>query len=185
MSARTRVKLRALDPTSTRDVTTVLSLNARDVAVLSPLDGDRLAALAEWAHRFDLVEVDHGNGTDDAGGADGVQVAGFVVTFGPGTGYDSVNYRWFADRYGESFYYLDRIVIDPQWRRTGVGSAVYDAVEDIALPYGRMVLEVSLDPPNPASTAFHERRGYRQVARLGDPGHVVALMSLESRPTPP
>jgi uncharacterized protein len=42
--------------------------------------------------------------------------------------------------------------------------------------YGRMTLEVNLVPRNEASLAFHERRGYAEVGRLGDQEHLVSLM---------
>ena len=40
-----------------------------------------------------------------------------------------------------------------------------------------MTLEVNVDPPNHGSLAFHQRRGYVEVGRLGEPGHVVGLMA--------
>jgi uncharacterized protein len=52
-------------------------------------------------------------------------------------------------------------------------------MEDAARPFGRMTLEVNVDPPNLGSLAFHERRGYVEVGRLGEPGHVVGLMAKE------
>ena len=65
------------------------------------MDAGRLAALQAWARRADVIDVD---GT----------FAGFVIIMGPGTDYDSPNYRWFAERYGTAFHYLDRIVLDGQ-----------------------------------------------------------------------
>jgi uncharacterized protein len=106
--------------------------------------------------------------------ADGA-FAGFVVTFAPGTPYDSENYRWFADRHSD-FYYLDRIVLDESFRRRGLAGIVYDELETVAKRYGRMTLEVNLVPRNEASLAFHERRGYAEVGRLGDQEHLVSLM---------
>jgi len=101
---------------------------------------------------------------------------GFVVTFPPGTAYDSPNYRWFGSRLDGSFYYLDRVVLAPSVRRRGVGRWVYDLLEDVAAPYRRMVLEVNLVPENGPSLAFHRARGYVEVGRLGDEEHLVALM---------
>ena len=43
----------------------------------------------------------------------------------------------------------------------------------------RMALEVNLLPPNPGSLAFHAGRGYAEVGRLGDPAHLVSLMTKE------
>jgi predicted GNAT superfamily acetyltransferase len=153
-----------LRPMTDADVPEVLQLNADHVELLSPLDAARLDALRGWAARADVIECDG-------------QTAGFVLVFSPGTDYDSDNYRWFGDHFGTRFDYLDRIVIDDRFRRRGLASAVYDAVEQAAAPRDRLVLEVNVDPPNEPSLAFHHRRGYREVTRLGNPGHRVSLMA--------
>jgi len=101
--------------------------------------------------------------------------AGFVITFAPGAAYDSENYRWFSGRHAD-FYYLDRIVLHEHFRRRGLGGFVYDEIESIAAPYQRLDLEVNLVPRNAASLAFHARRGYVEVGRLGQDDHVVSLM---------
>jgi predicted GNAT superfamily acetyltransferase len=145
------------------DVPRVLDLNAAHVELLSPLDEDRLAALRAWATRADVI-------------VSGGEVAGFVIVFGPGSAYDSPNYRWFAERYGRHFHYLDRVVVDAAFRRRGLASAVYDEVEAAAAPCGRLAIEVNLDPPNVPSLAFHRARGYSEVGQLGPSGHTVSLM---------
>ena len=157
-----------LRPIHDDDVPIVLALNERDVELLSPLDETRLAQLRQWADRADVIDV---------GGA----VAGFVLTFGAGTDYDSENYVWFTQRFGDGFAYLDRIVIAERFRRRGLGRFVYDELEALALPFGRMTLEVNVEPPNEGSLAFHGGRGYAELGRRGDPGHVVALMVKELR----
>jgi predicted GNAT superfamily acetyltransferase len=146
------------------DLDHVLQLNADHVELLSALDRDRLLQLRSWASRADVVVCDG-------------QVAGFVLVFGPGGDYDSPNYRWFTDRYGEAFDYLDRIVIDDRFRRRGLAGAVYDEVEGAATSRGRLALEVNIDPPNEPSLAFHRRRGYVEVGQLGPSGHRVGLMA--------
>jgi predicted GNAT superfamily acetyltransferase len=155
-----------LRPIAEADVAAVLALNHRFVDVLSPLDAERLLWLVRLADRADVVEVNQ-------------QVVGFVLTMAPGRDYDSENYRWHARRFGDAFYYLDRIVIAEEMRRRGLAGFVYDAMEDVARGFGRMTLEVNVDPPNLGSLAFHERRGYLEVGRLGEPGHLVGLMAKE------
>lgn len=140
----------------------MLDLNHRHVELLAPLDQPMLERLQGWADRADVIEVDG-------------ELAGFVLTFAPGTAYDSPNYRWFTAQ-GEDFYYLDRIVVDPRLRRGGIGSQVYDELEAVAAGHGRMVLEVNIDPPNDVSLAFHAARGYAEVGRLGATGKQVVLM---------
>ncbi len=151
-----------LRPLRDTDVADVLTLNDRNVVKLAPMDEARLHEVRETADRFDVLDVD---------GA----FAGFVITFAPGTAYDSDNYRWFAARH-ERFYYLDRIVLHEGFRRRGLGGQVYDELERVAAPYTRLALEVNLVPRNDASLAFHAARGYREVGRLGDDEHLVSLM---------
>jgi predicted GNAT superfamily acetyltransferase len=146
------------------DLPAVLALNHAHVELLSPMDEARLRLLIGWACRSDVIVCDG-------------RVAGFVLVFAPGTAYDSPNYRWFTSRYGERFLYLDRVVVDDRYRRRGLATAAYDLIEAGAADHGRLVLEVNVDPPNDASLAFHGARGYEEVGRLGEDGHVVALMA--------
>ncbi len=155
-----------LRPAAAADDDDVLALNLADEVFLAPMDRGRLGYLRERADRFDVVEVDG-------------RPAGFVVTMASGAGYDSPNYRWFTERYGDAFYYLDRIVLSPRVRRRGVAGLVYDEVEAVATAHRRLTLEVNLVPPNPASLAFHRRRGYAEVGRLGDDEHLVVLLTKE------
>lgn len=158
-----------LRPIAHHDVPDVLRLNELNVELLAPMDHHRLEQLIAWALRADVIEVD------------GV-AAGFVITFGPGTSYDSLNYQWFSDLYGGDFHYLDRIVLDDRFRRHGLGTAVYDQLEREAASVGRLALEVNVEPPNPASLAFHAGRGYVEVGRLGQPGKTVALLAKHLTP---
>ena len=154
-----------LRPATEPDHDEVLALNLAEVVNLAPMDRARLLELQGWADRFDVIEVDG-------------RFGGFVVTVAPGTPYDSENYAWFTGAY-ESFYYLDRVVLHPHVRRRGVGGRVYDELESVAAGYGRLALEVNLEPRNDASLAFHAGRGYVEVGRLGDDAHLVSLMSKE------
>lgn len=144
------------------DATDVLTLNEANVEMLSALDDAELGSLCKLADRFDVLEVD---------GA----FAGFVVTMTAGGAYDSPYYGWFSGRF-EEFYYLDRVVLGPGFRRRGLGGFVYDEVERVAAPYGRLCLEVNLLPRNDASLAFHAGRGFVELGTLGDDEHLVSLM---------
>ena len=152
-----------LRPVEEADVAAVTSLNEAHVPMVAPADDARVAYLRRLADRFDVIEVDG-------------KVAGLVVTFTPGSSYDSQNYRWFSAQYGDDFYYLDRVVVDASVRRRGVAGRVYDELEQVAAAYGRMALEVNLVPRNDGSLAFHAQRGYAEVGQLGDPDHLVSLL---------
>ena len=153
-----------LRPITLADRAQVLAWNHDHVELLSHLDEDRLVALLGWADLGCVI-------------TDGGRDVGFVLTFAAGTAYDSANYRWFNGRF-EDFYYLDRVVVDPAVRRTGVASRVYDAIEERAR--GRapvMCLEVNLEPPNEPSLEFHRRRGYTEVGQDDSSGHLVSLLA--------
>lgn len=144
----------------------VLALNERFVDLLAPMDQARLDLILDLADRALVIEH---------GGA----FAGFVITLASGTSYDSVNYRWFAERY-DDFYYLDRVVLVPEVRRSGLGGRVYDDLEARGRELApRMCLEVNADPPNVPSLRFHEARGFREVAQIGEAGKMNSLRMLE------
>jgi len=153
----------SLRPLGDEDVEQVLDLNQLNVESLAPMDADRLRALTDDADRFDVVDVDG-------------EFGGFVITFAAGTSYDSENYRWFSDRFGDRFYYLDRIVLSDRFRRRGLGTFVYDEIEAVATTYDRLTLEVNVVPRNDVSLAFHARRGFTEVGRLGGENKQVSLM---------
>lgn len=108
-------------------------------------------------------------------------VAGFCMVLAPGADYGSLNYRWFADRFHD-FVYLDRIAIDPDFQRRGLGRAMYAEVERLAgerRPSARhFTLEVNLRPRNDQSLAFHAGLGFAEVGQLEtDYGTLVSLMA--------
>ena len=154
-----------LRPLEERDVPDVLGLNEAEVFWLAPLDEARLWEIHALADLFLVAELDG-------------SFAGFVVTMAPGSDYDSENYRWFAEHY-DDFCYLDRVALTAATRRRGVGSQVYDVVEERARPHRRLALEVRQEPPNEVSLAFHRSRGFEPVGVLGDPGHRNTLMVKE------
>jgi hypothetical protein len=154
----------ALREYGAEDAEAVLRLNAESVSVLSPMDAHRLLLLARMA-RLHLVAV------GPAG------VVGFLMAFADGSGYDSVNYRWFSSRF-KRFLYLDRMVVAAPLRGCGVGHAFHVAAEQHAVATGLawLVGEIDLDPPNPLSLSYHERLGFVEVGRQALPGGKVVSM---------
>jgi predicted GNAT superfamily acetyltransferase len=150
-------------PLADDDVDEVLELNELSVEALSPLDLAGLATHREMVAEALVCEIDG-------------RVAAFALAYRPGAGYDSANYRWHSERF-DDFLYLDRIVVGADFRRRGIATALYDALEEVAAPHGRMVCEVNSDPPNPESLAFHRRRGYVELGHLTKAdGHQVVML---------
>ncbi|MEO8856909.1 MAG: GNAT family N-acetyltransferase [Burkholderiaceae bacterium] len=160
-----RLMLRDATPA---DFPAILALNQAFVAVLSPLDGARLAQLHAQAAWHRVIEQ---NGCIEA----------FLLAFREGADYDGANYHWFAQRYAR-FLYVDRIVVAAGGQAQGAGSQLYrDAcarASDDAVPF--LTCEFDLEPPNPASARFHARQGFREVGqRQLEGGKTVSMQVLD------
>jgi predicted GNAT superfamily acetyltransferase len=150
------------------DWSVILRLNEESVELVSPLDRRAMGWFVRHAYRTVAVE------------AEGAVVA-FALALIAGSDYESPNYRWFGERYGQ-FLYLDRIVVDVSWRRRGIATMVYDATEDLAAAFGRQLCEVYLEPPNLESLGFHAARGYEEVGQLAVAGGKTRSMLAKELP---
>ena len=146
-----RPELVEILPATNEHFAAVLDLNEEFVDVLAPLSRERLELLDSLAS-YHRVVVDHGD------------VVGFALAFGSGVHHDSVNFRWFAERY-ESFLYVDRVVVAAQRQGSGVGALLYEDLFAFARRegYPRVTCEIDADPPNPRSERFHRGFGFREV----------------------
>jgi len=138
---------------TTADHARIVALNAAEVAQTSAMDAARLAELEALACAHWVVEHD------------GEAVA-FLLAMNETAAYDNDNFRWFAAQLPR-FVYIDRIVVDARAAGHGLGRALYAALSDLARSRGieAVVCEYNLDPPNPASKAFHDRRGFREIGQ--------------------
>jgi len=107
------------------------------------------------------------------------KVLAFLLSLGGGQRYESENYTWFESR-GVRHQYIDRIVVDPGAKGTGVGRALYESVFERARERGATEIgaEVNVRPPNPGSIAFHERLGFRQLIERETKGGTVRVVML-------
>ncbi len=131
----------------------VLTLNQTEVPHVGSVDLDKMKWFAANAAYFRTVVVDK-------------RLAAYLIGMRPGTSYESLNYRWFCDRY-EDFAYVDRIAVANFARRYGLASKLYDDfARSVPKSVGIMTCEVNLKPPNETSMRFHEKLGFRQVGSL-------------------
>ena len=107
------------------------------------------------------------------------QLLAFMLSMGPGQPHTSENYRWFEER-GVRHQYIDRIVVSPLAKGTGIGRALYESVFERARERGasEVTAEVNIRPVNPGSIAFHERLGFRQLAEQDTRGGTVRVSPL-------
>ncbi len=148
------------------DLGAVLEINEANVPEVGSVSPERLDFLVAESACSLVVDID---------GA----IAGFCIVLGPGSAYDSVNYRWFMDRYTDAMY-LDRVAFAEEFRGRGLGTALYGEVHEFVrgVPgMNRWTLEVNADPPNVASLGFHAARGFVEVGQQHTPyGITVSLM---------
>ena len=148
-----------------RDFGTLHAINAAAVPGVGAVAQGELARLA---HIGGFTAV-----AESAG-----QVVGFILCMTEGCDYASRNYRWISERYG-CFAYCDRIAVAAGARGKGVGELLYQAAErHYAGSRDVLLCEVNLEPPNPGSLRFHERRGFRRVGEswLADRSYGVVYM---------
>jgi len=111
-----------------------------------------------------------------------VSPVAFVMCFDHDASYSSPNFAWYQQRF-DRFLYVDRVVVDPAARGTGIARQLYHGVfaaaTEAAVP--RVVAEISADPPNPASDAFHDRLGFTELgrARLDDQDKTVRYVAAD------
>lgn len=150
------------------DFTEILRLNTQWVHFLSPMHLARLQILHQMAAVHRVVE--------HAG-----TVCAFLLALREGCAYDSLNYRWFAQRYPR-FLYVDRVVIAGDWHGHGLGRMLYADLFAFARHGGidTVTCEIDADPPNEPSRRLHAALGFREVGaqRVGDAHKQVAMQAL-------
>ena len=102
------------------------------------------------------------------------EIVGYIICMREGSAYGSENYQFFTQRL-KKFLYVDRVAIDEQHRRAGLGQAIYEdifaqAISD-SLP---IALEVNTQPVNQPSLNFHEKMGFDRIGAKDFDDHSVA-----------
>jgi predicted GNAT superfamily acetyltransferase len=158
------VKIREMTPA---DRAAALALNNASVPMINELDDQELERLHAMAALALTAEVDG-------------RFAGFCITFPPGVDYASLNYGWFSRNY-DDFVYLDRIAVDPAYRRLGIGRAFYDEViQRFTGVFEHLLCEVNVRPRNEPSLLFHHSIGFREVGQQDTDGgrKTVSLLAI-------
>jgi predicted GNAT superfamily acetyltransferase len=133
-----------------------LSLNNDHAKETSLQDRASLAALIDMAFY--------------ARGLDGGATA-LLIALDHHAAYDNPNFNWFRRRLAESandkFIYIDRVIVANEARGLGIARRLYLDLFDHAERAGhcRIVCEVNLEPPNPASDAFHATMGFIEIGQ--------------------
>jgi uncharacterized protein len=150
---------------------TLLALNntyAQELSWLEPARLEHMVGQAFLARRIGDLDALRRIGDLDA----------FLLAFDQGADYDSPNFLWFRAR----------IVVAASARRRGCARRLYRSLFEHAATAGheRVVCEVNINPPNPASDTFHAALGFVEVgsASVHEGSKTVRYLSrsLTSRP---
>lgn len=138
-------------PIDELDLSRVVELNESEVQQTSPMDVERLRALIDMSSYARVATVE-------------CRIAAFLIAMRDDAAYDNENFRWFATRFA-NFLYVDRIVVGADFAGRRIGSALYDDLFEFARSRAvkSVVCEYNLEPPNPASRAFHDKFGFAEV----------------------
>jgi predicted GNAT superfamily acetyltransferase len=128
------------------DIAVMLTLNNANGAETSLLDETGMDAL--------LGAAFYARGTDRGATA-------FLIALDHNAAYVNPNFSWFRER-RKSFVYIDRVIVAQASRGHGIGRKLYQDLFGAATQagYDRVVCEVNIQPPNPASEAFHAAMGF-------------------------
>jgi len=155
------------------DLARILEINQANVPEVGSVDADRMAYLLTESPIALAVELDRA-------------IVGFCLVMHSDSSYDSVNYRWFTERY-DDFMYLDRVAFDTTAQGRGLGTLLYAEVDRLMVDAGEshLALEVNVDPPNEPSLAFHAHRGFVEVGQQDTPyGIRVSMQMRQTSPQP-
>jgi len=156
-------------PIEPRDLEAILAINEANTPEVGSVDAERMRFIVDESPIALAVEVDD-------------TIAGFCLVLRGDSEYDSVNYRWFTERY-EDFMYLDRVAFAASHRGRGLGTLLYEEVDSVMAELGGvglLALEVNVDPPNEGSLRFHERLGFVEVGQQDTDGgkKTVSLLAM-------
>ncbi|QDT96865.1 GNAT family N-acetyltransferase [Gimesia aquarii] len=136
---------------SEEDLEIIVDLNASEIHYTSLMDLERLRFLNSISEYHKVAMVDK-------------ILAGFLLVMRNDCGYVNDNFDWFASRY-KSFLYIDRIVIDRNYRGLMLGSILYEDLFHFAqeerIPY--IACEYNIVPLNKPSRSLHDKFSFRQV----------------------
>jgi predicted GNAT superfamily acetyltransferase len=162
-------------PVESLDVDRILEINQANVPEVGSVDAERMAYLVDESPIALVVDVDG-------------EIVGFCLVLPADSDYDSVNYRWFTERF-DDFLYLDRVAFTAEAQGRGLGTLLYAEVDRLMVERGEashLALEVNVEPPNEPSLAFHARRGFVEVGQQDTPYGIRVSMQMRpvGRPTP-
>ena len=130
----------------------ILNLNKKNMPAVGLLNDDLFSLFLHYSDYFKIIKNEN-------------TLIGFTIALLPGQPYDSINYKWFENRYN-SFVYIDRIIISSDYQNMGIGTLFYDHIKrSFRNQFKFLVCEINLKPKNSQSINFHKKYGFKHVGQ--------------------
>jgi len=155
------------EPANANDYPEILQLNQAAVPAVNSIDAAMLGHLHQQSEALIVARA-------------ASRVAAFLLALNEATDYTSINFQYFKRNY-EQFAYIDRIVVDPDFRRLGIGAGLYQALASHTET--TLTCEVNVRPPNPGSLAFHQGLGFAVVDEQDTEGGSKRVALMVRHPT--
>ena len=155
-----------------RDFAEVVRINAQSRPNVAQLDETELWRLIALPNHHLVAEREGGG------------LVAYALAFGREAAYDGEEFLALRAAIADPYVYVDQVAVERACRGSGVGRALYTAIESAAAANGVRVMccEVNTVPPNPESMAFHARMGFLPLGSLAThDGREVALLARKLR----
>ena len=134
------------------DLDFVLSLNQDSLPAVSHLDSKKIDHFLQISSYFKILTVED-------------NPVGFLISLMSGKAYESENYIWVNQKYS-SFIYVDRIIIDSNYRNKGLGVYFYNhLLKSMQGKVENIFCEVNIKPYNEQSIKFHKKYGFEEIGK--------------------
>ncbi len=152
------------DPYASEDLEAIRAINQENIPEVSDIESiERLRQLIEWSSHLIIIR--------------GSEIAGFIILMQENQDYESLNYDFFNKK-GEPFLYVDRVAIQENYQRKGLGKLIYNKVIEIGKKLDvNITCEVNTIPRNTPSLAFHAGFGFEEVGTKNYGDHSVVYLT--------
>ena len=105
---------------------------------------------------------------------------GFAIVMDGNSNYQSLNYKYFKKRFGNSFMYVDRVAVDEKFQNKMVGTLLYEVIYSISSAISvPLCCEVNTILLNIPSLNFHKKMEFQKIDEIPFGTKKVAMLIKE------
>ncbi len=164
MNCKTEIKYSKKDKLSKEKLNLIFELNQNNIPALGSLNN--LKHVQDiYNNSLFLIEVIV---EDD--------FAGFAFVMDNKSEYQSLNYRYFKNKF-KNFLYIDRVAFIDKFQRRGYGTITYDEIHKLSKKLNSLLCcEVNTFPLNKESMDFHRKFGFSVIEEVPFGEKKVAML---------